>query len=102
MLTPTDERSGRPGAVALRAAALSGGLTPAETAVVEASPRTSKRIDLSRVLRIEWIGQTAASLCWIASVLAYGITSTGDWLQLAAASAWFLANVAAALATEAD
>jgi len=47
---------------------------------------------LRRAMRIEWAGQTAASLCWIASVFAYGITSRGDWLQLCAASAWLLAN----------
>ncbi|MYC88803.1 MAG: hypothetical protein F4X22_11265 [Gemmatimonadales bacterium] len=60
---------------------------------------TPKRRRLRRVLRramrIEWAGQTAASLCWIASVFAYGITSRGDWLQLCAASAWLLANTAA-------
>ncbi len=59
---------------------------------------TQKRTRLPRVLRramrIEWAGQTAASLCWIASVFAYGISSRGDWLQLCAASAWLLANTA--------
>lgn len=49
---------------------------------------------LERVLRIEWLGQTVASICWIGSVLAYGISSSGDWLQLIAASAWLLANIA--------
>ena len=57
---------------------------------------------LTRVLRIEWLGQTVASICWIASVLAYGISSSGDWLQLCAASSWLLANIVAALPTEAD
>ena len=56
----------------------------------------------ARVLRIEWLGQTVASVCWIASVLAYGISSSGDWLQLCAASAWFVANVAAVVTGEAD
>ena len=46
-------------------------------------------------MRVEWFGQTAASLLWIASVLTYGISSTGDWLQMAAASAWLVANLAA-------
>ena len=50
---------------------------------------------LSRALRLEWLGQTAASLFWIVSVFTYGITSVGDWLQLAAATAWLLANVSA-------
>lgn len=44
---------------------------------------------------LSWTGQTVASLCWIISVFAYGISSTGDVLQLAAASAWLIANVAA-------
>ena len=57
---------------------------------------------LERVFCIEWIGQTVASVCWISSVLAYGITSTGDWLQLAAASAWLIANIAAAITIKAD
>lgn len=49
---------------------------------------------LAHAMRIEWLGQTAASLFWIASVFAYGISSVGDWLQLAAASAWLVANIA--------
>ena len=49
------------------------------------------------MLRVEWLGQTVASLCWIVSVGTYGISETGDWLQLAAASAWFVANIAALL-----
>ena len=57
---------------------------------------------LARVLRIEWLGQTVASLCWIGSVLAYGVNSSGDWLQLFAASSWLLANVAAAVTIKAD
>ncbi len=56
---------------------------------------------LERMLRIEWLGQMAASLCWIASMLVYGISSGGDWLQLCAASAWLLANIAAIAAAEA-
>lgn len=49
---------------------------------------------LAKAISLEWMGQTAASLFWIASVLTYGITSTGDQLQMAAASAWLLANIA--------
>ena len=49
---------------------------------------------ISRILRIEWLGQTLASLCWIASVFAYGISSAGDFLQLLAASSWLIANIA--------
>ena len=50
---------------------------------------------VQRALRIEWLGQTIASASWIASVFTYGISSTGDWLQLLAASAWLAANIAA-------
>ncbi|EDM77899.1 hypothetical protein PPSIR1_01729 [Plesiocystis pacifica SIR-1] len=57
---------------------------------------------LERVLRVEWLGQTVASLCWIVSVFVYGVSETGDWLQLAAASAWLVANVAAIASVEAD
>ena len=53
------------------------------------------RSRLARALRIEWLGQTAASLLWLASVLTSGVNSDGDWLQLFAASAWLLANIAA-------
>ena len=54
----------------------------------------AKPSPLEKALRLEWLGQTAASICWIASVFVYGISSAGDWLQLAAASAWLLANIA--------
>ena len=50
---------------------------------------------LAKAMRLEWLGQTAASVCWIASVFTYGISSGGDWLQLFAASAWLIANLAA-------
>ena len=56
----------------------------------------------SRVLRVEWLGQTAASLFWIVSVFVYGISETGDWLQLCAACAWFVANIAAIASGDAD
>lgn len=52
-------------------------------------------------MRVEWLGQTIASICWIASVFVYGISSTGDWLQLFAASAWLVANVASFATAEA-
>ncbi|MCY3728721.1 MAG: hypothetical protein OXF97_06980 [Nitrospira sp.] len=60
------------------------------------------RSRLARTLRVEWLGQTAASVCWIASMLTYGISSGGDWLQLLAASAWLLANIASIATAEAD
>ena len=50
---------------------------------------------MSRALRVEWLGQMAASVFWIISVFVYGIEKPGDWLQLCAASAWAVANLAA-------
>ena len=62
----------------------------------------ARRSRLARVRSVEWLGQTAASVCWIGSMLTYGIRSGGDWLQLFAASAWLLANIAAIATAEAD
>lgn len=62
----------------------------------------ARRSRLARVRSIEWLGQTAASVCWIASMLTYGVSSSGDWLQLFAASAWLLANIASIATAEAD
>ena len=45
-------------------------------------------------VRPEWLGQTAAGV--------HGISSGGDWLQLCAASAWLLANVAAVATARTD
>ena len=42
-----------------------------------------------------------ASACWIVSVFVYGISSTGDWLQLGAASCWMVANLATLAGAEA-
>ena len=55
---------------------------------------------LAKAMSIEWLGQSVASICWIASVLTYGIKSTGDQLQMLAASAWLSANVAAIVTVE--
>ena len=62
----------------------------------------SGRSRLARALRVEWLGQTAASVFWIASMLTYGISSNGDWLQLFAASGWLLANIASIANSEVD
>ena len=62
---------------------------------VESSNETDKRFE--KILSVEWLGQTLASLCWIGSVFVYGITSSGEWLQLGAASSWLLANIASAV-----
>ena len=69
-----------------------------EGAVVSGAGRSR----LARVRSIEWLGQTSASVCWIGSMLTYGIRSSGDWLQLFAASAWLLANIAAIATAKAD
>ena len=54
-----------------------------------------------KMLSVEWLGQAIASACWIVSVFVYSDGalpgSTGDWLQLAAASSWMAANVASVL-----
>ena len=55
---------------------------------------------LQKALRIDWLAQTTASLCWIASVFAYGISSTGDWLQLIAGSSWLIANLSSIVTKE--
>jgi len=55
---------------------------------------------ITRMLRLEWLGQTVASLCWIVSVFLYGIESMADVLQLAAASSWMVANVASLVKPE--
>ena len=60
------------------------------------------RSRLGRVQSIEWLGQTTASVCWIGSMLTYGIRSGGDWLQLLAASAWLLANIVAIATADTD
>ena len=74
-------------------------MTDTRTEVVSVCPGRRR---LERLSSLEWLGQTAASVCWMASMLAYGISSTGDWLQLFAASAWLLANIAAVVAPEAE
>lgn len=59
---------------------------------------SNKSSRLKKMLQVEWLGQTVASLCWISSVFTYGINSGGDWLQLAAAASWLAANAAAVFA----
>tara|TARA_Y100000746_G_C15277205_1_gene356071 strand:+ start:522 stop:725 length:204 start_codon:yes stop_codon:yes gene_type:complete len=52
---------------------------------------------INKMKSIPWLGQTLASLCWIVSVFVYtngSEMSTGDWLQLAAASCWMVSNIA--------
>ena len=63
---------------------------------------TQSRGRLHKVLRVEWLAQTTASLCWIVSVFTYGISSAGDWLQLLAASSWLIANLSSLANTESN
>jgi len=70
-------------------------LSTSEGAGRHATSRTST------MLSFEWLGQTAASLCWIISVFVYGLSSTGDWLQLGAASCWMVANLATVVSSKA-
>ena len=72
-------------------------LTPPEEGAAMSGNETSL---LKRALRLEWLGQTVASISWIVSVFTYGISETGDWLQLLAASAWLVANIATLLKHE--
>ena len=55
---------------------------------------------IQKMMSLGWLGQTVASLCWILSVFAYGISTTGDWLQLGAASSWMISNIAAIVSIE--
>ena len=54
-------------------------------------------LNLEKMRTFEWLGQTIASLSWIVSLFFYGISSTGDWLQLLAASSWMVSNIASIL-----
>ena len=61
-------------------------------------------LNVEEMLNLEWLGQTIASLCWIISVFIYSDgslpKSTGDWLQLIAASSWMIANMSSILSTK--
>ena len=70
--------------------------------VKDGSVVSSTRGRREKMLSIEWMGQTAASICWIVSVFVYGISSGGDWLQLSAASAWLMSNLAAVINLKVD
>ncbi len=59
---------------------------------------TENETRIGKILSIEWLGQTLASLCWIISVFVYGIEGLGDWLQLGAASFWMVSNLSTILA----
>ncbi|MEM9073244.1 MAG: hypothetical protein AAGE52_32365 [Myxococcota bacterium] len=69
---------------------------------MKAATTNERRGVLAKALRVEWLGQTVASLCWIGSVFTYGVSSAGDWLQLVAASSWLVANLAALSESQPD
>ena len=52
---------------------------------------------MGKMMSVEWLGQTIASGSWIVSVFVYGLVSTGDYLQLIAASSWMLSNIASVI-----
>ena len=54
----------------------------------------SRNLRINKMMSLEWLGQTVASGAWIVSVFVYGLASTGDYLQLVAASSWMLSNIA--------
>ena len=62
----------------------------------------ARRSRLARARSTKWLGQTAASICWMSSMATSGIESSGDWLQLCAASAWLVANIATLMTAEPD
>ena len=64
-----------------------------KSALLEKSSQTR----IEKMTSIEWLGQTIASGSWIISVFVYGLSSTGDYLQLIAASSWMLSNIAAVI-----
>ena len=97
MLTAYDQGTANP----TRTVPPSGTSTTNDAATTQ-SASTAGKSRLARALNVEWLGQTVASLCWIASVFTYGISATGDWLQLCAASAWLLANMASIATVESD
>ena len=61
------------------------------------SQKNNSQTRMSKMMSIEWLGQTIASGSWIISVFVYGLSSTGDYLQLVAASSWMLSNIAAVI-----
>ena len=44
-------------------------------------------------LSLLWLCQLIASTSWMASVFVYGSFTSGDYLQLLAASSWTISNI---------
>ncbi len=74
---------------------LTGGDSQSMQSTTPSSNEMQSRLE--KMLSFEWLGQTLASFCWIVSVFVYGISSTGDWLQLMAASSWMVSNISSIL-----
>ena len=64
---------------------------------IDTSSSINEASRLEKILTFEWLGQTFASAFWIVSVFTYGISSTGDWLQLFAATSWMVSNIASVM-----
>ena len=62
-----------------------------------ASQSNTSQTRIGKMMSIEWLGQTIASGSWIVSVFVFGLASTGDYLQLVAASSWMLSNIASVI-----
>ena len=60
---------------------------------IDSSAEDKKKGWLAKAMKLEWLGQTVASLCWIISMFMYGVESGGDWLQLIAGASWLFANI---------
>ena len=43
--------------------------------------------------KLVWFFQLIASVCWMVSVVAYGLIESADYLQLLASSAWTVSNI---------
>ena len=65
---------------------------------------TSQRF--SKMFRLEWLGQTLASMFWIVCVFVYetdvNLWSNGDCLQVAAAASWSMSNIASVVNMKVD
>ena len=65
--------------------------------IIDTSSSINEASRFEKILTFEWLGQTFASAFWIVSVFTYGISSTGDWLQLFAATSWMVSNIASVM-----
>lgn len=63
-------------------------------------PSKTSPTRIEKMMSVGWFGQVLASMFWILSVFSYGITTSGDWLQLLAASSWMMSNIAVIISIE--